>query len=374
MDSLPTTIDPNQLRCEQCHRQLGKEAIACQNRPQGACLYDLDDRQGIRWSQVIGGSIVAFLLFLGAAFTVVAYDRLISIPSLLMGGLSLLILFASLNYLFQRLVRLRHRSTGETWQQIPNVGLFYTPVAYVPDCMKNPPAMTRPLTYPASAVALFDNRFANLWEQPSPDVPFEHLAYVWLATVLSLVSQGVIIIGYMPTYARPLRSSTISRLPNQDFYVQVTEAGKSAQVNGRLEQFVLKQAQEWPQSRLNVYKWQPGPSLMQLRPSHQNSKRRSKPIPEREQFERRSMLRNLLRDAGRLGLVKQNGRTLTPTPDLEPLLREEAQSLATLVQAFAAQDPALITAVTQQTEAVLNRFDFADQYTGWFLKRGQSYQ
>ncbi|MBX3060297.1 MAG: hypothetical protein KF770_27885 [Anaerolineae bacterium] len=374
MDSLPTTIDPNQLRCEQCHRQLGKEAIACQNRPQGACFYDLDDRQGIMWSQVVGGSVVAFFLFLGAAFTVIAYDSFFTIPGLLLGGLCLLILFASLNYLFKRLVRLQHRSTGETWQQIPNVGLFYAPTASVPDCMKNPPAMTRPLTYPASAVALFDGRFANMWEQPSPDVPFEHLAYVWLATVLSLVSQGAIIIGYMPTYARPLWSKTISRMPNQDFYVQITEAGKTAQVNGRLEQFILKQAKEWPHSRVNVYKWQPGPSLMQLRPSHKNSKRRSKPIPDREQFERRSMLRNLLRDAGRLGLVRQNGRILTPTPDLEPLLRQEAESLAALVRAFEAQDPALITAVTQQTVAVLNSFDFAAQYTGWFLKRGQSPQ
>ncbi len=371
MDSLPTTINPLELRCEQCHRQLGKEAIACPNRPQSACLYDLDDRQGIMWSQVIGGCIVAFLMLLGAAFTVVVYDRLISIPSLLMGGLGILVLFASLNYLFKRLVRLRHRSTGETWQQIPNVGLFYTPVAYVPDCMKNPPAMTRPLTYPASAVALFDDRFATIWEQPTPDVPFEHLTYLWLATVLSLVSQGAIIIGYMPTYARPLSSKTISRLPHQDFYVQITEAGKNARVNGRLEQSILKQAKEWHQSRLNVYKWQPGPSLMQLRLPHQNNNRRSKPVPEREQFERRSMLRHLLRDAGRLGLVRQNGRTLSPTPDLEPLLRQEAQSLAALVEAFTAQDPALITAVTQQTLNVLNRFDFAEQYTGWFLKRSQ---
>lgn len=336
----PTELDLNRIACSRCQRQIGKEVFECPNHQNETCEYQVTNQ---RYGSVGSGAVLLVVTVLFAVMTgflLIGEARGGAILTLI---LALVTFKGFIDQAIGRRLRIENRRTGEIFQKLPGWGVMYAPTHNAPACIKNPPALKRPLSYPASLVALYDQRSVAVWQNPDdPDV--DVMAYVFLATILQLVQRGVLHIGYIPSYSpASLRSNRLVRGVWGDYYLTFSPKTAKPEVQGWLENLIVKTIAKWPSSYSNYLKWYPGVPilhlLVELMPQRSSSGKRPNPT-RTSRVRRKKILQELARDAKKYQLGQPNQKNSS--------LQQETAVLADLVTDFNEADPQLIRTIHNQ--------------------------
>lgn len=337
----PTELDLSQIACSRCQRRIGKEVFECPNHQNETCEYQMTNQ---RYGTVGSGAVLLVMTILFAVMTGFLLIGEAWGGAILTLLLALVTLKGFMDQAIGRRVRIETPRTGEIFQKLPGWGVMYAPTHNTPTCIKNPPALKRPLSYPASLVALYDQRSVAVWQNPD-DPNVDVMAYVLLATILQLVQRGVLHVGYVPTYSpASLRSNRLVRGVWGDYYLAFPPQTTKPEVQGWLENLIVKTIARWPSSYSNYLKWYPGIPLLhlliELMPQRSSSGKR--PNPTRiSRVRRKKMLQELVRDAKKYQLGQQSQQKNTS-------LQQETAVLADLVSDFNQADPQLIRAIHNQ--------------------------
>ena len=263
-----------------------------------------------------------------------------------------------------------NRKTGEKWQRIPGSETCYRPVAFMPDSVENPPQPKRPFSYPASSVALYDQKIYTAWQAGGTDYHADQIGYVMLATLLYLVSMGYLEIWFSPLYASMALIDALIRHDYEDYWVVLTDKGKSAQFTGKLEQKIKKKIQGHVNNFQNYRKWVPGAPLLVVLESFDTSggDEENDDLETLRRKQRHSAMQRLLKDASKTDVVMRKQGRYFPNPDLEPRLQDEAEILAQLVQAYHEADPQFTPYLWRQIAGFLTS-SVDEGMMRWLLRR-----